>query len=97
MRLNTRLWSRGVTRSFRYSLSGADSFVRVEESATGGRCSSAVSAVSSFVPVQVHHGIIGSPPSQTPPCGFTAAGSSNVTPRTIPRMLDTRQQQWVLP
>jgi hypothetical protein len=28
----------------------------------------AVSAVSSFVPVYVHHGVFGSPPSQTPPC-----------------------------
>jgi hypothetical protein len=44
-------WSRGVARWFRRSLSVADSFVRVEESTTGCRCSLAVSAVSSFVPV----------------------------------------------
>jgi hypothetical protein len=45
------VWSRGVTRWFRFSLSVADSFVRVEESATGCRWSLDVSAVSSFVPV----------------------------------------------
>ena len=32
------VWSRGVARWFRRSLSVADPFVRVEESTTGGRC-----------------------------------------------------------
>src|ERR1700724_2888681 len=38
------LWSRGMTRWFRFNLAVADSFVRVEESTTGGRCCLAVSA-----------------------------------------------------
>ena len=86
-----------MTRWFRSNLAVSDPFVRVEESATGCRCSLAVSAVSSFVPVYVHHGVVGSPPSQTPPCRITAAGSSGVTPHTMPRMEDTRQQQGMLP
>jgi len=45
------MWSRGVARWFRWSLSVAGSFVRVEESTTGCRWSLAVTAVSSFVPV----------------------------------------------
>jgi hypothetical protein len=43
------------TRDFIRRLAGKS--VRVEESATGCRCSLTVSAVSSFVPVQVHRGI----------------------------------------
>jgi hypothetical protein len=47
----SHVWSRGVARWFRRSLSVADSFVRVEESTTSCRWSLAVSAVSGFVPV----------------------------------------------
>jgi hypothetical protein len=47
----SHVWSRGVARWFRCSLSVADSFVRVEESTTSCRWSLAVSAVSGFVPV----------------------------------------------
>src|SRR5271169_2726542 len=39
----------------------------------------------------------GSPPSQTPPCRFPAAGSSSGTPRARPGVRDPRWQQRVLP
>jgi hypothetical protein len=59
----------------------------------GCRSSLAVSAVSSFVPVQVASGTTEmTPPSQTSPCRFSAAGSSSRTLRVRPGMSDLRRQ-----
>src|SRR6516225_3537879 len=71
--------------------------LRVEEKGSGCRCSLALSAVSSFVRVEVHHGPPLSPPSLTPPCRITAAGSSSRTPCTRPGVHDPRTQQRMLP
>jgi hypothetical protein len=63
----------------------------------GCRLSLALSAVSTSCAFRSIMAPRNSPPSQNPPSGITAVGSSSVTPCTIPRILDTRWQLWMVP